>query len=109
MKGKHGVSMQGVEYAPRKKGNVLCRNCAHLIFRTTGDSKSKDVKCNHYCVIKGQPRWYTSQCYCKLYEPKEDVAQTTDKKIISILQSRAEKTQTERANKRLNKRRRAVK
>ena len=39
MKGKHGVSMQGVEYAPKKKGNALCRNCEHLMFRATGKNK----------------------------------------------------------------------
>ena len=109
MKGKHGVSMQGVEYAPKKKGNALCRNCEHLMFRATGKNKGTRAEvCSYYCGIKRQPRWYTSQCYCKLYEPKSDVAETTDKKIINILQSRAEKTQTERINKRLNKRRKAV-
>lgn len=33
MKGKHGVSMQGIEYAPKKKGNVKCADCEHLIYK----------------------------------------------------------------------------
>lgn len=107
MKGKHGVSMQGIEYAPKKKGDVLCRNCEHLIFRCTGKNKGTraDV-CSYYCEAKKQARWYTSQCYCKQFKPKADTVQITSKKIVNILQQRAGQTQTEKINKRMNKRRR---
>ena len=109
MKGRQGVSMQGIEHAPKKKGNVLCRECEHLIFRTTGNSKTKDVKCNHYCMKKNRPTWYTAQCYCKDYKPKEAIESRTPQVAINILQKRAEVTQTERIQKRLNRKRKGNK
>lgn len=107
MKGKHGVSMQGIEYAPKKKGNVKCCECKHLIFKVTGKNKgTRADMCNHYCEIKKQARYYTSRCYCRQYEPQAEAVQTTSEKVVSILQRRAEQTQTEKINKRMNKRRR---
>lgn len=70
MKGKHGVSMQGIEYAPKKKGNVKCCECVHLIYKPIRPNK-KQVKPSYYCESKKQPRWYTAQCYCKLFNDKE--------------------------------------
>lgn len=102
MKGKHGVSMQGIEYAPKKKGNVLCRNCKHLIFKTTGNKKTKDVKCNHYCIKKKRPTWYTAQCGCQHYEPKEETK--TDPTIAHLLQKRAEEVKTARRQEKARKR-----
>lgn len=98
MKGKHGVSMQSIEYAPKKKGNVYCKNCKHLIFKTTGNQNSKDVKCNHWCEIKQKPRWFTSKCYCKQFEHKESLEENKHKKDMRMaLQNRAEKIRTEKA------------
>lgn len=102
MKGKHGVSMQGIEYAPKKKGNVLCRNCKHLIFKTTGNSRTKDTNCNHYCTVKNRPTWYTAQCYCKHYEAKES-EDHTNAKIKVIMQKRAEQVKRERRKKKRSK------
>lgn len=65
MKGKHGVSMQGIEYAPKKKGNVLCRNCKHLEYKVTKN------KSPYWCDIKKQARFYTARCYCKAYEGQQ--------------------------------------
>ena len=73
MKGQHGVSMQGIEYAPKKKGNVKCCECRHLIFKVTGKNKgTRADMCNHYCEIKKQARYYTSRCYCRQYEPQAE-------------------------------------
>lgn len=104
MKGKQGVSMQSIEYAPRKKGNVLCRNCTHLIFKTTGNGRTKDTKCNHWCEVKGRPAWYTSQCYCKQFEAKADEGSRTDQRIASLLQKRAEQVKEEKRMRKARKR-----
>lgn len=75
MKGRHGVSMQGIEYAPKKKGNVKCANCKHLTYKATKN------KSPYWCVIKKQPRFYTAQCYCKTYEEREK-HETADEVIL---------------------------
>ena len=62
MKGKQGVSMQGIEYAPKKKGNVKCAECKHLEYKPT-----KNIS-PYWCEIKQQARFYTAQCYCRQYE-----------------------------------------
>lgn len=104
MRGKHGVSMQGIEYAPKKKGNVKCCECMHLIFKATGKNKgTRTDVCSHYCEIKKQARWYTSQCYCKQYEPK--TAPATNAKVANILQRRAEQVKEEKRIRKAEKRR----
>jgi hypothetical protein len=74
MKGRQGVSMQGIEYAPKKKGNVKCAECKHLIFRPSKPRKGQ-TKPSYYCEIKKQPRWYTAKCYCKQFEGGNDEQQ----------------------------------
>ena len=66
MRGKHGVSMQGIEYAPKKRGDVKCAECKHLSYRVTRN------KSPYWCEVKRQPRFYTAKCYCREWEGKED-------------------------------------
>lgn len=64
MKGKHGVSMQSIEYAPKKKGNRKCAECKHLVYKVTKN------KSPYWCEAKRQARYYTAQCYCREYEER---------------------------------------
>ena len=66
MKGAKGVSMQSIEHAPKKKGNVRCCECAHLIYKPTKPNK-KRTNPSYYCDSKKEPRWYTARCYCKSF------------------------------------------
>lgn len=70
MRGQIGTPMQAIEYAPKKKGNVKCAKCKHLVFKPIRPNK-KQIKPSYYCEEKKQPRWYTARCYCKAYEEKE--------------------------------------
>lgn len=66
MRGAKGVSMQSIEHAPKKKGNVRCCECAHLIYKPAKPSK-KQTNPSYYCDSKKEPRWYTARCYCKSF------------------------------------------
>lgn len=111
MKGKHGVPMQSIEYAPKKKGNVRCKECDYLIFRTSGkkvDNK-RDTNPNHWCMKKNTPRYYTAQCYCRYFKPKQSTETVTEQKVLNILTTRAQQTQTERNRKRLERKQKCAK
>lgn len=103
MRGKHGVSMQGIEYAPKKKGNVKCCECKHLIFKATGKNKgTRSDVCSHWCEAKKQARWYTSQCYCRQFCPKCEPV--VNDKVAIILQGRAEQVREEKRRRKAEKR-----
>lgn len=63
MKGKIGTSMQGIEYAPQKRGNIYCKDCKYLIYRGGNISP-------YICTLKNKARHYTSKVVCKRFEKK---------------------------------------
>lgn len=85
MKGKIGVSMQGIEIRKPKTFHggkpVSCKDCKHLVFNI-GNSKmpsstsskikksSKSQNSPYICDIKNTGLFYTSRVVCKHFEKK---------------------------------------
>lgn len=64
--GKYGISMQGIEYRPRKKG-YHCNTCAYFTLNTY------NAKAPYICSLRNKPLYYTSVCSCRKYRKKGKV------------------------------------
>lgn len=79
MKHSIGTSTGTIIHTRQKQyGNVLCKNCKHLKYSVRASKNSITKKnrivygdaSSYICEISGEPKAYTTRCYCKNFKAK---------------------------------------
>lgn len=66
MKNSVGTSLGGhIVRRKRQNGNRLCKKCVHLQYKPTAEY-------NYFCDKSGEPKYYTTRCFCKHYKEKSN-------------------------------------